>query len=78
MSVFFFFFFLTGQIAVQRCIIVVKQYRSKSSESVEAFIEESVIRRELADNFCFYNENYDKIDGKHTFYCDSQQSIDLH
>ena len=24
------------------------------------------MRRELADNFCFYNENYDKIEGECT------------
>jgi hypothetical protein len=26
-------------------------------------VEESIVRRELADNFCFYNENYDNING---------------
>lgn len=31
--------------------------------SVDAFIEEAVIRRELADNFCFYNVNYDRLEG---------------
>ena len=41
-----------------------KQYRSKSSDGVNAFIEEAIIRRELADNFCFYNEKYDSIDGE--------------
>ena len=29
-----------------------------------AFIEESVVRRELADNFCFYNKHYDSIEGR--------------
>lgn len=27
-----------------------------------AFLEEIVVRRELSDNFCFYEENYDSID----------------
>ena len=31
--------------------------------SIEAFIEEALIRRELADNFCYYNANYDSIEG---------------
>ena len=31
--------------------------------SVDAFIEEVVVRRELADNFCHYNENYDSVEG---------------
>ncbi|XP_028409958.1 deoxyribodipyrimidine photo-lyase-like [Dendronephthya gigantea] len=55
--------FHTGQISVQRAILAVSKQKSKWKESVEAFIEESVIRRELADNFCFYNENYDSVDG---------------
>ena len=28
---------------------------------VDAFLEESVVRRELSDNFCFYEENYDSL-----------------
>lgn len=31
------------------------------SASVAAFIEELVVRRELSDNHCFYNEKYDSI-----------------
>lgn len=54
----------TGQLSVQRAILAVRQYRSKYRESVEAFIEESVVRRELADNFCFYNlQQYDSMKG---------------
>lgn len=55
--------FFVGQISVQRCILTVRQYRSKYKESVESYIEEAIIRRELSDNFCFYNKNYDSIDG---------------
>ncbi len=29
----------------------------------EAFLEELIVRRELADNFCLYNDNYDNPDG---------------
>ena len=57
------FYLFTGQISVQRCILCVKQYRSKYKESVEAYIEEAIIRRELADNYCYYNKNYDSIEG---------------
>ena len=53
-----------GHISVQRAILRVREFRSKSKESVEAFIEEAVVRRELADNFCFYNlDHYDSIKG---------------
>lgn len=56
--------FHAGHISVQRAILRVREFRSKSKDSVEAFIEEAVVRRELADNFCFYNlENYDSIKG---------------
>ena len=53
----------SGQVSVQRCVLMVRQYRSRYKESVEAFIEESVVRRELADNFCYYNKHYDRIEG---------------
>ncbi|KAF4519522.1 hypothetical protein B566_EDAN010706 [Ephemera danica] len=52
-----------GQISVQRAILTVNKFKSKYAESVAAFVEESVVRRELSDNFCFYNPKYDSIDG---------------
>ncbi|XP_064615560.1 deoxyribodipyrimidine photo-lyase-like [Liolophura sinensis] len=64
-----------GQISVQRCILTVKEYRSKYKESVDGYIEEAVIRRELADNFCFYNKNYDKIEGAYDW---AKKSLELH
>jgi deoxyribodipyrimidine photo-lyase len=30
-------------------------------ENVDAFLEEAVVRRELSDNFCFYEPNYDNL-----------------
>ena len=54
---------MIGQISAQRCILEVKQFKAKHAQSVDAYIEEAVIRRELADNFCFYNANYDNIKG---------------
>lgn len=32
-------------------------------DHASAFLEELIIRRELADNFCFYNKNYDSTAG---------------
>jgi hypothetical protein len=32
-----------------------------SSSEVKEFVEEMVVRRELSDNFCYYNENYDSL-----------------
>lgn len=54
-----------GQISVQRCVLEVREYKSKFKESVEAFCEEAIVRRELADNFCYYNKNYDNLKGLH-------------
>ena len=30
--------------------------------AVDGFLEEMIIRRELSDNFCFYEPNYDNLD----------------
>lgn len=60
--------FHAGQISVQRAILRVREFRSRAKESVEAFVEEAVVRRELADNFCFYNqEHYDSIEGAYNW-----------
>ena len=63
---------ILGQVSVQRAMLMVKQMKSKCKESVDGYIEEGIIRRELADNFCFYNNNYDKIEGKLYFLILSQ------
>lgn len=55
--------FTTGQISAQRCVLEVKRYSKQLSKSVEAYVEEAVVRRELSDNYCFYQKNYDKLDG---------------
>lgn len=39
------------------------KYKHKYKEGVEAFREEAIVRRELSDNFCFYNEHYDSLKG---------------
>ncbi|KAL2097998.1 hypothetical protein ACEWY4_007205 [Coilia grayii] len=53
----------TGNLSAQRVVRAVQKNGKKFSESVASFTEELVVRRELADNFCFYNDNYDKIEG---------------
>ncbi|XP_050348781.1 deoxyribodipyrimidine photo-lyase isoform X2 [Nymphalis io] len=52
-----------GQISVQRVALCVQEYKSKHTESVNAFLEEAIVRRELADNYCFYCDHYDSIEG---------------
>uniref|UniRef100_A0A8C6WFS5 Deoxyribodipyrimidine photo-lyase n=1 Tax=Neogobius melanostomus TaxID=47308 RepID=A0A8C6WFS5_9GOBI len=50
-----------GQISAQRVALQVKK---TGSQSVAPFIEELVVRRELTDNFCYYNnKKYDSLEG---------------
>jgi deoxyribodipyrimidine photo-lyase len=51
-----------GQIAAQRVAWEV-QHASAPAEAKKSFLEELIVRRELADNFCFYNPRYDRVDG---------------
>ena len=54
----------TGQLGAQRMALLVKQANSSStSDGVKAFLEESIVRRELSDNFCFYQPQYDSLQG---------------
>ncbi|XP_078448030.1 photolyase 1 [Wolffia australiana] len=52
-----------GQISAQRCALEAHTFKKSSQQSVEAFLEELIVRRELADNFCFYQPHYDGIKG---------------
>jgi len=54
-------YFHFGQLAPQRAAIEAAKMRSKHSKSVESFLEEAVVRRELSDNYCYYNPQYDDI-----------------
>lgn len=55
--------FIIGQISAQRCILEVSKLSKKYPDSVSAYREEAIVRRELSDNFCFYNPKYDSIEG---------------
>jgi deoxyribodipyrimidine photo-lyase len=51
-----------GQISPQR--IALEAFKiSADKKSRDAFLEELIVRRELSDNFCFYNTNYDNVEG---------------
>jgi len=52
-----------GQISMQRAVLHAKQFGKSYPEAVAAFVEEAVIRKELSDNFCYYNKNYGRIEG---------------
>ena len=48
-----------GQISAQRVALQVLATLKDS----DSFLEELVVRRELSDNFCYYNSYYDSFDG---------------
>lgn len=52
-----------GQISAQRCALEALTFRKTYPKSVDTFVEELIIRRELADNFCFYQPHYDTLRG---------------
>ncbi|XP_030502801.2 deoxyribodipyrimidine photo-lyase, partial [Cannabis sativa] len=52
-----------GQISAQRCALEARAVRKASPEAVDSFLEELIVRRELADNFCFYQPHYDSLQG---------------
>lgn len=54
-----------GQISAQRLAWQAKTLLGVNSESQEAYLEELIVRRELADNYCYYNSNYDNFNGFH-------------
>ncbi|KAI5655627.1 hypothetical protein M9H77_32814 [Catharanthus roseus] len=52
-----------GQISAQRCALEARNVRKLYPQAVDTFLEELIIRRELADNFCYYQPKYDSLEG---------------
>lgn len=63
-----------GSISAQRVALDVKA-ANVPNEDKEAFLEELIIRRELADNFCFYHNDYDQVSCFHEW---AQKTIAEH
>jgi deoxyribodipyrimidine photo-lyase len=53
-------YFHFGQLSAQR---VALEVRKSGIKGMKDFLEELIIRRELSDNFCFYNPHYDHFNG---------------
>ena len=64
-----------GQISMQRCVLQVKALKSKHSEGVDSYVEEAFVRKELSDNFCFYQPKYDSLDGAAGW---ARETLDTH
>ncbi|XP_061550120.1 CPD photolyase [Phycodurus eques] len=64
-----------GYLSAQRVALQVQHGGKNASQSVAPFIEELVVRRELTDNFCFYNDKYDSVEGAYEW---AQKSLKDH
>lgn len=64
-----------GHISAQRIALEIKGKRGITSEHKNAFLEELIVRRELTDNYCYYNPHYDKVEGAHEW---AQTTIATH
>lgn len=51
-----------GQISAQRVALAVLRAEAPQGAR-DVFLEELIVRRELSDNFCFYNKHYDNFQG---------------
>ncbi len=62
-----------GQISAQR--VLLNLVSLPESDNKNSFIEELFVRRELAENFCFYEPNYDNFSGLHVW---AQTTLNQH
>ena len=56
-------YFHFGQLAPHRAALQAWSAENAPSQARSSFLEELIIRRELADNFCFHNTSYDAFEG---------------
>lgn len=52
-----------GQISAQRVALEALARRGAPGEARDAFLEQLIVRRELAENFCLYTPGHDSVDG---------------
>lgn len=52
-----------GQLSGQRLALATLAAKPRARTAADALFEESVVRRELSDNYCHYEPNYDSLDG---------------
>lgn len=66
-----------GQVAAQRVALEVQAARwpSNQPDNTADFLEQLIVRRELADNFCWYNEHYASLEGAPNW---ARQTLEKH
>lgn len=55
-----------GQISSKTIVLEIQRYLDSNpalKDDADAFMEEIIIRKELSDNFCYYNIHYDSYEG---------------
>lgn len=55
-----------GHLSAQR-IALETQRLNGNKDSEKSFLEELIVRRELSDNFCYFNPKYDSFEGFHNW-----------
>ena len=63
-----------GHISAQRVALTIQHFYQKNP-SADTFLEELIVRRELSDNFCYFNQKYDSFDGFHDW---AKQTLNQH
>ena len=63
-----------GHISAQRVALAIGDIKTNHT-SKAAFLEELIVRRELSDNWCFYNQNYDNLKNIPNW---AQKTLDQH
>ena len=67
-------YFHYGHLSSQRAVLEIKKFNIPQNDKA-AFIEQVIVRKELADNFCEYEINYDYFDGFHPW---AQKTLNQH
>ena len=63
-----------GQIAAQRVALAVKKLES-DDDARKRFLDNLIVRKELCDNFCLYETNYDNLQGAPEW---ARESLEAH
>lgn len=64
-----------GMISVQRAVLEVTSRGRRWPEAVDGFVEQAVVRRELAENFCMFCPDYDSAASFNDW---ARESLDRH
>ena len=62
-----------GQLSAQE--IALQVIATEDSVGKDTFLEQLIVRRELSDNFCYYNDDYDSFNGFHSW---AQKTLNEH